>query len=54
MANKMELTPIMSLSLLVLFLMMVPLFSLANNKNKTGYSQAASQRPTPTPEMMME
>jgi len=50
---KFELTPMMSLSILALFALMVPLFSLSNSQQRVKTSSAAvpvmEPSPTPTP-----
>ena len=46
---SLKLSPLMSLSILAIFLIMVPLFSVANQRRQVARSQAAQPRVTATP-----
>jgi len=55
-SNRLQMTPLMALSILAIFAMMVPLFSLANNnrQQKVNTSMAAEKQmvvvtPSPSP-----
>jgi len=51
--HTMELTPIMSLSIVALFFLMIPIFTLSGGRSSSERAQAAPPvltEPTPTPE----
>lgn len=52
--TNLTMTPVMSLAVFALFVMMIPLFSLANNSSRATVSNAAQATPSPTPYEMME
>ena len=56
-SSRLQMTPLMALSVLAIFAMMVPLFSLANNRQQKIRARAAEKQisvvatpsPSPTP-----
>jgi hypothetical protein len=49
--SSLKMNPLMSLAVFAIFVMMVPLFTIANKRDGAEVSRAQVVSPTPTPEV---